>query len=407
MLGVVAVAAALTMVVPGVAGAGSSGESSEPLVLGVITPETGNFSAVFGPTVAEAAQCRLDTAGGEINGQEIQLVAADTQSTPANSLTQVRDLVENKGAFAIMSVDPFIGQAAAYLNENNIPVLGQSWQGFFFTENPNMFSIPESPAPGRPGSTQWGDYYKFRKGTKLAVFSVGLPPSSAQNAEAIAASAEDAGLEVVFENYSIPPGGYDFTGDAQSAADAGADSIISTLDAASNIRLFAALKQAGVELKAPLTLQGFDQTTLDDPAIADALAGADMFAQAGIPSVNKGSKKMVKALNKCGLEGDVPTFGAWNGWSTTDLALFGLTELGKPATPEDRQAYIDGLRQISDYTVGGITGPYDMTVEAIGTGEPAGKCLAIAKLNADGTKFVPIRKKPFCGEIIPGTEVIT
>ncbi len=409
---IVAAVAVVAMMVPGIAGAKSKAADSgtaEPLKIGVLAVESGAFASSFGPTVAQAAQARVDQGCG-VDGQKVELVVADTQSVPANSLTQIRDLVENKGVFALLAADPFVGTATGYLKENNIPTMTGSWAGNFFVDQPEMFSWPASPDPGLPAYTQFGQYYKFRKGTKLAAFSPAIPPSAPEGADVIARSAEEAGLELVYKNLAVPPSGYDYTGDAQAMKDNGVDSIIATMTASETVRLLAAAKQAGVKLKAALVFQGFDQSTLDSPEIAAALEGVDMQANPNAPSANKPAKKMVKVLNKAGMEGKVPTFGAWNGWASADMLCTGLEKLGTPVestTPESRAALIDGMRQISDYDMGGIlAGPYDMTLEGLGTSHPSGNCVVIVHLNKDASDFTPIRKKPFCGEAIPGTEVV-
>jgi ABC-type branched-subunit amino acid transport system substrate-binding protein len=409
---VIGIVAAVGFALPSVASARTPAQaSSDPVKIGVVTAESGAFASSFGPSVAEAAQARLKAAGGKVNGQKVELITADTQSMPANTLTQIRDLVENKGVFAILAPDPFLGTAAAYLKENNVPTISGSWAGFFFADKPEMFSFPTSANPRRPGATQWGDYYNFRKGTKIATFAVAIPPSSAQNATAVGRSAEAAGLDWVYQNHTVPPSGYDYTGDAQAMKEAGVDSLMSSLPAAETVRLVAAAKQAGLEFKAALLLQGYDQATLDDPAVAQALAGTDLLvAWTGVPSASATARTMVKNLNKGGLAGKVPTFGALNGYLDMDLALFGLEQLGRPvsATPADRAAFLDATRQTSDYTADGLlAGPYDLRLEALGTGgEPAGDCFFVARLNKNLDDFKPIRKKPFCGEAIPGTEVL-
>ena len=176
-------------------------------------------------------------------------------------------------------------------------------------------------------------------------------------------------------------------------------------------RLLAALKQAGVELKSTALFQGYGPETLEDPSIAAALEGTDMLSLMGtVPGASKAATKMQKNLNKAGVEGTVPSFGAANGYVAMDLILSGLELLGAPAenTVEGRQAFIDALRTEKAYTGDGLlSGPSDLSLEAIATDQPAGPCIVFVELTKDGTKFKPIRKKPFCGELIPGTDVIT
>lgn len=108
-----------------------SASSSDELVIGVMTPQTGP-QAQTGQAVLSGVQARIDeaNAAGGVQGHKIKLAVGDDQGLPANAPAAARKLVETDKVLAMDT--SFSASAAAtlpYLKANkvlNIPTNGSS-----------------------------------------------------------------------------------------------------------------------------------------------------------------------------------------------------------------------------------------------------------------------------------------
>ena len=83
------------------------------------------------------ARFKAINAAGGIDGRKITWVVDDTTSTPAGAETAAKDLVENKGVFAIAELSSAFYGAAPYLAQAGIPVTGVGLDGPEWSQQPN------------------------------------------------------------------------------------------------------------------------------------------------------------------------------------------------------------------------------------------------------------------------------
>lgn len=128
-MGVLVVAAAAVAACGGGGGAADSqsqGLTGTPIKIGVPLATTGLNSQAEGPAgPAAEAWAKWTNAHGGIDGRPVQVITADTSSTPATAATVVRDLVDKQKVSALMLAD-YVSEGALgpYIAQKNVPVIG-------------------------------------------------------------------------------------------------------------------------------------------------------------------------------------------------------------------------------------------------------------------------------------------
>lgn len=104
---------------------GGGGSADDTVKIGILAPYTGVF-ATFGPKVIrDPINLWLSSKGNKIDGRPVELVKADTKSTPQGALRAARQLVEQDDVDVTIGL---VNSAAAlavrnYLDQNNVVTL--------------------------------------------------------------------------------------------------------------------------------------------------------------------------------------------------------------------------------------------------------------------------------------------
>ncbi|HLG66833.1 MAG TPA: ABC transporter substrate-binding protein [Acidimicrobiales bacterium] len=385
--------------------ASAPGITPKTIKIGLITSVTGNASSTFFNS-GQGAQARFDlqNARGGVDGRKLQLIVVDDQSTPGGDLTAAQELVSAKGVFAVIQYSPYGFGSYRYLQQQGVPVTGSAFDGPEWGQQPNtnMFSIGGGVDPHNPANTETGVFFKSLGVKNVAGLAYGISPSSIASIKDLKESVEHEGMTMGYENLSVPFGGVDFTADVLQMKSAGVDAAVCSCVQSSNIALIVAAKQAGLHLKAELSLSGADSSLFDSPTSTAAAQGA-YFGTTIVPiDLHRApTNTFVAAMRKYvpGYTGGYPSFGLTGAYLSADLMIKGLEVAGKNPT---RASFIKNLTKVKNYNAGGLL-PNTVGFNHFGKANPV-LCGYITRVV--GTQFVTINHgKPFCGKLIPNSDV--
>ncbi len=355
-LSVAALAALMVPACSGSSKASSNGHQTgnsdkSPYLVGLVWSRTGAASDTFmGALNAFQARIDLQNAEGGVNGHPIRVDQADDQTSPTGNLTATEFLMA-KNPLVMAQVSPLTFASARIMHQAGMPVVGPGTDGPEWGQQPytNMFSVVQV-SPNMPeyqvSKQEWG-------GAKsLAVFGYGTSPASIELAKAFAKAAQVAGLSVNYIDTSLPFGTVNVTPIALAMKEKKIDGVFLPLDVATNLAIFTAARQEGVNLKTALSGTGYGQTLLDQPASVQAAQGVT-FAAPGVPVELKTPATLAfqKALATYAHFTGVPGSDYYAGWAVADLAIRAIQAGGSNPT---HQSIITKLRKVTVYTVGGL-----------------------------------------------------
>ena len=136
----------------GTSAAGSSAAklSGSTFTFGVVTNETGSNagSYVGGPPAAKAWQDWVNSHGG-INGHPVSVVVEDSGGDAGKGLSAVEDMVQNKGALAIVTDDTVTDDAiVSYSKQEGFPVVSVYTGYPQWTTTPGWFGLGAGTSAG-------------------------------------------------------------------------------------------------------------------------------------------------------------------------------------------------------------------------------------------------------------------
>ena len=370
----------------------SPGVTEDEIVVGQLSSLTTPAAAFYGLHQA-GFKARIDTlnAEGGIGGRKIVIETADDAADVARATSAARELVEQRGVFALMAASSVIAGPASYLHDEGIPVVG-------FNVNPewgmydNMFGYSGSNSPEPVAVTTGGEFLRGEGAGKLAI--LGYAQTSAQvAAEGMQASFEAAGGEVVFNSTDAPYGNTEWTTEAEEIAASGADALYTPIITQTALSAATAVRQAGADLKVVLFPAGYSPTTLEQAG--DAAEGI-YFSTDLVPFESElpVHQKVLDALEE--YAPDAPRAQeVLQGWAIGEVLIRGIEEAG--AECPTREAFIENLRQVHDYDADGLLNPaIDFEADF---GRPYGLCFHYLKV--EGGEFVPVTDgEAMCGEVI-------
>lgn len=382
----------------------STAASGAPIKLGLLTSLTGAASSSFS-TVQQGVKARigLQNAQGGVNGHQLDFVAADDTSTGPGAVAGVQQLVQQDHVYGIMEDSSFFSAAAATTTAAGVPVTGVSFDAGPEWWNKNATNIFDAYGYGNYTlvSTTYSQFFKMKGATKVAAIGYGSSPSSAMNAQAVAEGSQHAGLQAFYDN-SLAFGSTDVGPLVQKIKAEGADAIYLSTVQSTGYAMAQALKQAGVKYKALVLATGYGQDVISDPATRSAAAGID-FASiiAPMETNTAATQKFAAAMQKYAGVSGIPSWGAYIGWLTTDLMIYGLEQAGPNAST---QQFIQKLRT-STWNGAGLESPTNFAdIKPTMGGQDQGRCLYFIGFN--GSKFVPEQgASPACGQIISGLTI--
>jgi ABC-type branched-subunit amino acid transport system substrate-binding protein len=304
--------------------------------------------------------------------------------------------------FGVIGETPFLFGGYKALQAAGLPITGGGYDGpeWGTQPNTNMFSIGGPVDPSYPAYDAEALFMKQQGVTKVSSFGYGDSPSSTAAAKGFVVAAESVGLQNGYLNTAIPFGSVNVTPIALSMHNAGVDAAYMPLDDNTNFAILTAARQAGVHLKVALSATGYGQALLDDTS---ALPSADgtYFSTVGVPVEVKTSATQAfqSALAQYAHFTGVPGFDWYEGWSSTDLMLKGLSLAGQNPT---RSSFINNLHTVTNYDANGLLSPANLTLAQFGK---VPQTLCGWQVQLQGNKFVPVPAdgKPLCGTLVPNS----
>jgi len=386
---------------------GSASTNKAPIVLGLITDETGPGGVQSSyPQIIDGALARIDAqnAVGGVDGHKLELITEDEQSTPGGDLLAAKILV-SKGVFGVMEVDSQAFGGASYLHQLGIPVVGVAQDGPEWGEQPNtnMFAIASLS-----GTTPINGYYYTYNNTGAELQALGITklaqiafnvPSAINAATTIFQAAKSVGISKCLDAL-VPSDNSNFGPLVLEMKNMGCNGIdvLSILSTCTGLAM--AMRQADVNAKM-LCATGYDQNLLEQPQALAAMQGT--FTTAAINVLSNPTppvKLFLSRLNKYTPTwgGGIPSDEVGYSYENADLMIKGLELAGGP----NRKAFISKLRQVSDYTAEGLMTTPDIFSHFGTLGMfPKESCTPL--LEVKGKAYVPIDNgKPICGKLIRG-----
>jgi branched-chain amino acid transport system substrate-binding protein len=380
--------------------ASAPGVTATTITIGYLTSQTGGLASSYSGSEkgVEAAFAGQNAKGG-IDGRQLKLISVDDQSTPTGNLTAAQSLV-SKGVFGIIEPSSVDSGSGNYLHQQDIPVTGDVSEDAPWATYDNFFSQFGGVSLAGSGGLEYSGYQEFIKSlgiTKWAVFGYGTIPSSVRSAKSIAASIVAAGLQVPYENLSLPLGTNDFTAEALAMKKAGVQGGVCLCAESSNIAMNTAARQAGINLSA-IYVGGADGTVFSNAATTGAIQGGYFPTYITPPDLKTpATTAFVSNLENVdsSYKGGYPNFGTQIAYLGADMMIYGLQLAGPNPT---RQAFISNMQKVSSYDAGGLL------AGSVGWNHPgkedATSCQYFTKVV--GTAFVTVNNgKPFCGSILP------
>ena len=132
----------------------------------------------------------------------------------------------------------------------------------------------------------------------------------------------------------------------------GVDSFAAPIDTETSIAILQAAQSAGQKIKVPVLATGYGQTLLDQPQAVSSAQGAYFdVGQVPVELHTPATIAEQAALKQYAGFTGVPGFDYQEGWISADLLVKGLEVAGTNPT---RASFISNLRQVTNYTAGGL-----------------------------------------------------
>jgi branched-chain amino acid transport system substrate-binding protein len=278
------------------------------------------------------------------------------------------------------------------------PIDGPEWA----PPNNNMFPVVGSANPKFPAAVEIGQFFKAEGVTKLATVTSPIPSAQAFLKNTVA-SAKAAGIQVVYQNLTIPvsqQGGFQNIVSQMKAAGANGVSIILLTEA--EFAMLNEMQQAGMHVVTTFANQPPGPTLATPQAQSEAQGlWTDIPF---VPSVvnNAAVTAMQSALKTYANQTSPADENEQYGWMTADGLIKGLEVAGQNPT---RTSFISALRAENNYTAGGLNiSPVSFTASfgtgTLGAGPAQPSCAWYIQYK--GTAWVP-QSKPICGGQIPNS----
>jgi branched-chain amino acid transport system substrate-binding protein len=252
----------------------AAGADKPPVVIGNVGDYSGIIGTLMkGGNVMAAVVARYINEHGGLSGHPVQVVTGDAGGDPARALSIVRDMVENKGAVALMgNLWVFSGGGPrSYLEEKKVPVIGGDGTMRVWDESPMYFSSG-SPYPAMSlGAVKGLADLGHKK--QAIIYCVEAEQCGVWRNIAKQRAAQ-FGVEIVYEA-QVSLAQPDFTAECIQAQRNGATGVQSAVDGPSIARLARACAQQGYKPQ----YMGISLAIIDSISNEPALEG--LFAPQG------------------------------------------------------------------------------------------------------------------------------
>ncbi len=205
----------------------AAGASGAPIKIGEVCGCTGPLAAGVKdiPAVYKAWAASVNANGG-INGHKIEIIFKDDASNPATSVSEVHTLIQTDHVVAIADETNNDQAWAAYVQQNNVPVIGVTTSTEPFFLNNSFYPEGQTEDSLFYGIT---DAVKQAGGTKFALFYCAEAVQCQEGIAPLVAQAKTVGEDVV-ATLQVSASAPNYTAQCLAAKQAGA-TVIFTADA--------------------------------------------------------------------------------------------------------------------------------------------------------------------------------
>jgi len=327
---------------------------------------------------------------GGVGGRQLSFVTGDDGDGELANLNAARHLVVDEHVFGIIEGSTNSDGSGKFLHDEGVPVTGwgitSAWGRY-----KNMFGYRYSTSPKPEGEavTRSAQFVKDRGGKRIGVIAGGAI-ASINVANQFADAVKALGMTVGYKTTDVPLGTTDWGVQIQGLIDGHVDSLYTGMAPTDSAAIVKAAKAAGMSLKIVLLPAGYDDRFA--AAFGPVLEGA-YFAVDWRPfELHVPAHDTFKENLKAVAPDEFPSQLAMVGWLSADAFIRGLREAG--ASCPTRDAFIENLRKVKDYTADGLLPRTDF-------GALFGKMpLCFFYVQLHNSHFVPVGDKPFCGVLL-------
>jgi ABC-type branched-subunit amino acid transport system substrate-binding protein len=403
---VVAVVAAATMVLTGVAPAGAQSSGTQGVTSNTITVGgvVGKTNPVGQPYASgfDGVQAYFNyiNAKGGVFGKKFKLVAQlDDQSRASQNVTELRSLVEEKKVFAILPIVTQIFAGAPYLVGTGTPAFGWNinaeWATGYAPDPGTFAGFGPMGAPnlfGEKGSYLCLDCPQFapsflahQTGAKNVGILAYTAPQSVQCAKGMEAGFRKYGFNVALNDSSLAFGFQDLGSDVDAMRSKGVQFVGTCMDVAGEVNVARALRRAGLNNIKFYAPQGYDPNTLKKYGNElDGIYFAIDFVPFETPKGSPGLTLFEKYMNKMHKQINEQALA---GWINADLLYKGIKAAGPNFT---QKSVVSAINTFNGYTADGIRPPINWSFDGHGPGHET----CAAYVLAQGGKYKPVFGKP-------------
>jgi ABC-type branched-subunit amino acid transport system substrate-binding protein len=356
-------------------------------VASVTNPLGGGYGDAFEGVRAYFAMVNSE---GGIHGRRLVLASARDDNL-ANNRSEVQGLLTQDDVFAVLPVASLLFTGADLLVQAGVPTFG-------WTINPEWTSRADDPRPNLFG--QAGSYLGFTDATpvvpwlaqEIGAHRVGVlayaVPQSADCAAGARNSFDEYGdetdSEVVFTDTSLSYGVSDLSVQVSAMEDAGVDLVTTCMDTNGVVTLAREMRKQRLDAVQWLP-NAYDHDFLAE--FGDLFEGSFVrtdFVQWEVDDRPPGLESYLEWIERQGAE---PSENSIVGWLNADLFVTGLREAGPDF---DREAVIQAINGLTDYTAGGLLHGVDWTIRH--SQPPARYCQFVSTI--EDSAFVPSFSRP-------------
>lgn len=357
--------------VASVAGERSGGSVAQSTTTATLPAETGPRSTVLiasvgtysGPAGATlkpivlGAQLWVNSVnwGRGLNGHQAQLLVYDDSADPARHRAQVQEAIEQKHVLALLAtIEGFAGNEATaqYINSKRVPVIGSEGSADYFYEFPMFFPQQTHGAGFFYSAEAAAAGLVVSEGrTKLGSIVCAEVQACANGGQVWEKYAGELGLQMAYQaRASIAQP--DFSGVCLAARNAGAQTLLLSMDANSVSRLSTSCARQDYLPQYGVVTSIAEASQVDDPNLKNMIASTSVFPyfQSNTPATAE-FHEAVKLVGGGSLRlGN----GTATGWTAGKLLEKAAANLPEPPTSD---AILKGLWSMKDDTLGGLTLP--------------------------------------------------
>ncbi|ABW10065.1 putative Leu/Ile/Val-binding lipoprotein transmembrane [Parafrankia sp. EAN1pec] len=379
----VAAVAALAVAVAGCSSTGGGGDSPAACNSPGVTPDQVKIGFVYsdsgtGSSSLSSARAGLDARiglanqEGGVHGRRIAYEWRDDGSSATEDARATTELVRDRSVFGLVTATAFLSGSVESLAAQKVPVSGliqPAWANY-----PNLFSFMYEVAPEAAGQ-----YLQLNGAKKVAFLVTGSGAFTLETVERYKAAFGRIGLAtadtISFARSTDSPAQV-----AQRLSSMGADALVGFSTPEDFADVLGAARAANVRIVSSLSLTGYDRNVLHQlgPSLAGVSFGVNFkpFEVGDAPI-----QRYRDAMTRFAPETVVPEQQfAMYAYLYTDLFLRGLEIAGDCPT---REAFISGLRKVTNYDAGGLIEPVNLGTNAT---QPL-QCNAFVRINQTGDAF--------------------